>query len=99
MRQVIGLSAALLVALVQLLDPGFELARYQHQLAVGAASFDPLARRLSESTLVDEALEALVDLHLPAVDGRLVGLSVPFPGNLYGALRIGRRMAHEREEG
>lgn len=81
-----------LVALVQLLDPGFELARYQHQLAVGAASFDPLAQRLSASTLVDEALEALVDLHLPDVHGRLVGLSVPFPGNLYGALRIGRRL-------
>ena len=70
------------------IDPGFELARYHHHLALGPTSFEPLAARLAHTTLVDEALDALAD----TLDGDLVGLSVPFPGNLYGALRIGRRL-------
>jgi len=81
-----------LVSLVQVLDPGFGLARYQHHLAIGAASYDPLHQRLQQTTLVDAALDALTDARLPDVAGRVVGLSVPFPGNLYGALRIGRRL-------
>ncbi len=80
-----------LVGLVQVLDPGFALARYQHQLAVGAASFDPLHARLQHTTVVDELLDELVDALLPG-EGHVVGLSVPFPGNLYGALRVGRRV-------
>jgi hypothetical protein len=69
-------------------DPGFELSRYHHHLAAGSAGFDPLAARLSETSLVDRELDALAD----SLDGDLVGISVPFPGNLYGALRIGQRL-------
>jgi len=70
------------------IDPGFELARYQHHLALGPTSFDPLAARLAQTSLVDQLLDDLAD----TVTGDVVGLSVPFPGNLYGALRIGRRL-------
>jgi hypothetical protein len=70
------------------LDPGFGLARYQHHLALGAASFDPLHERLQQTTLVDEALDALCD----TITAPIVGLSVPFPGNVYAALRLGRRL-------
>jgi hypothetical protein len=70
------------------LDPGFELARYHHHLALGPSTFDPLAERLGQTTLVDQMLDELTD----SVAGQVVGLSVPFPGNLYGALRIGRRL-------
>jgi hypothetical protein len=69
-------------------DEGFSLARYHHHLAVGPTSFDPLAVRLARTTLVDARLDALAD----TIEGDVVGLSVPFPGNLYGALRIGRRL-------
>jgi hypothetical protein len=70
------------------LDPGFGLARYQHHLAVGSASFSALSDRLARTTLVDALLDELTD----TLEGDLVGLSVPFPGNLYGALRVGRRL-------
>ncbi|MCB9745360.1 MAG: radical SAM protein [Alphaproteobacteria bacterium] len=70
------------------LDPGFGLTRYQHHLAVSPAPFAPLAERLAETTLLDAWLDALTD----SLEADLVGLSVPFPGNLYGALRIGRRL-------
>ena len=70
------------------LDEGFGLARYQHHLAVGGATFDDLLARLERTTLVDELLDELTD----TLEGDVVGLSVPFPGNLYGALRIARRL-------
>lgn len=70
------------------LDPGFELARYHHHLALGPTTFDPLAARLDQTTLVDTLLDELAD----TLAGDVVGLSVPFPGNLYGALRLGRRL-------
>ncbi len=70
------------------LDPGFGLARYQHHLAVGSASFDAICARLEQTSLVDLLLDELSD----TLEGQVVGLSVPFPGNLYGALRVGRRL-------
>ncbi|MFZ5481963.1 MAG: B12-binding domain-containing radical SAM protein [Myxococcota bacterium] len=69
-------------------DDGFSLARYHHHLAVGPTTFQPLADRLARTTLVDARLDALAD----SIDADVVGLSVPFPGNVYGALRIGRRL-------
>lgn len=69
-------------------DSGFRLANYQHNLAVGPVLFAPLAERLSQRTLIDEWLDELTD----TIDADVVVLSVPFPGTLYGALRIGQRL-------
>ena len=73
------------------IDPHFELARYGEKLAASAPTFEPLAAALDgEPTLVDEALAALtrelVATHRPDV----VGMSAPFPGNVYGAFRMAR---------
>lgn len=73
------------------LDPGFALSHYQRHLATGPVAFAGLAARLESTSLVDEALDALIEA-LPVQAGDLVGVSVPFPGNLYGALRIGRAL-------
>jgi hypothetical protein len=77
-------------------DPGFGLARYHAQIATGQASFDPLAERLARETILDTWIDALADsVEMgPALDraGPLVGISVPFPGNLYAGLRLGRRL-------
>jgi radical SAM superfamily enzyme YgiQ (UPF0313 family) len=72
-------------------DPRFELSRYGEKLASSAARFEPIAGALDgPPTLVDRLLDdlarACVTSHAPDV----VGLTVPFPGNLYGALRIAR---------
>jgi radical SAM superfamily enzyme YgiQ (UPF0313 family) len=72
-------------------DARFELSRYGERLAASAPSFAPLAEALEgPATLVDELLDGitgeLVARHRPD----LLGLSVPFPGNVYGAFRIAR---------
>jgi radical SAM superfamily enzyme YgiQ (UPF0313 family) len=73
------------------IHPDFELSRYGERLAASAPTFDPLRGALEgEPTLVDEMLDELsAELyarHRPDV----VGLTVPFPGNVYGAFRIAR---------
>ncbi|MCX7180634.1 MAG: radical SAM protein, partial [Proteobacteria bacterium] len=70
-------------------DPRFEFVRYAESLAQSQASFDPLARALAAPlNLVDRILRQLtlaaVERHAP----RLVLVSAPFPGNVYGAFRI-----------
>ncbi|MBM4252329.1 MAG: radical SAM protein [Deltaproteobacteria bacterium] len=70
-------------------DEHFTLSRYGEKLAASVPTFDPLAAALTAApTLVDELLrEITVELfqqHKPTV----VGLTVPFPGNVYGGLRI-----------
>jgi radical SAM superfamily enzyme YgiQ (UPF0313 family) len=69
-------------------DEGFGLARYQHHLGVGPCAYDPLHKRLKKTTLIDAMLDELAD----SIQTDLVGISVPFPGTLYGALRIGKRI-------
>jgi radical SAM superfamily enzyme YgiQ (UPF0313 family) len=71
--------------------PDFELSRYGERLAASAPAFDPLRDALEgEPTLIDTMLDEvaaeLYARHRPDV----VGLTVPFPGNLVGALRIAR---------
>ncbi len=71
------------------IDPRFEFVRYAESLAMSQPTFEPLAEALAAppklldrwlATLAQEALAR----HRPAV----VLLSVPFPGSVYGALRI-----------
>lgn len=72
-------------------DPRFQFSRYGEKLAASAPSFDGMLAELNRApTLVDRALDEitneLLDRHQPAA----LGLSVPFAGTVYGALRMGR---------
>ena len=72
------------------IDPHFGLECYAERLASSQPSFDPLYARLKgEQSLIDEMLEELVVVLLDEHRPNLVGLTAPFPGNVYGALRIG----------
>ena len=78
-------------------DPRFELSRYGEKLAASATRFDPLAEALdAPPTLIDRTLDELARACLRAHAPDVVGLTVPFPGNLYGALRIARIVKAER---
>ncbi|HEX7238150.1 MAG TPA: radical SAM protein, partial [Gammaproteobacteria bacterium] len=75
------------------IDPRFELARYGERLAASAPTFEPLEAALrAEPTLVDVALDELAAELLAQHRPDVVGMSVPFPGNVYGAFRMARVM-------
>lgn len=75
------------------IDPRFELSRYADKLAASAPSFDPLYRALNEEfTLVDQFLASITDALITKHQPTLVGITAPFPGNVYGAFRIAQRI-------
>jgi radical SAM superfamily enzyme YgiQ (UPF0313 family) len=77
--------------------PQFALSRYAEHVGTSASSFDVVAEALAEPpSLTDELLLDAVWRHVEAADPNLLGLTVPFPGNLYGALRIGQAVKRRR---
>ncbi|PVY43964.1 B12-binding domain-containing radical SAM protein [Pontibacter virosus] len=69
--------------------PYFAFSRYAEKLALSATSFDPLEESLqTEPNLVDQMLLELLEERLQEVQPDVVGFSIPFPGNLYGGLRL-----------
>jgi len=74
-------------------DARFEFVRYAESLAAAQPSFDPLAQALcAPPNLIDETLEGLALQSVAAHQPQLVLLSVPFPGSVYGALRIAQAL-------
>ncbi len=70
-------------------DERFEFVRYAEQLARSQASFDALAAALAAPrNLIDDTLHTLTLAAIAAHQPTLVLVSVPFPGAMYGALRI-----------
>ncbi|MFZ9872398.1 MAG: B12-binding domain-containing radical SAM protein [Steroidobacteraceae bacterium] len=71
------------------IDSGFEFVRYGEKLAASQSDFGFLERALARPPhLLDRYLEQLTSQVLKTQTPDLVLLSVPFPGALYGALRI-----------
>lgn len=70
-------------------EPDFELDAYAERLSDECATFDGLRARLSQrrgllDRYVDDEAALLAHRHAPDV----IGLSVPFAGTVYGALRM-----------
>ncbi|MGH8442295.1 MAG: radical SAM protein, partial [Nevskiaceae bacterium] len=78
-------------------DSRFEFVRYGESLAQSQASFDPLAQALAApANLIDQTLQRLTREALATHTPRVVLLSVPFPGSVYGAFRIAQAVkAHD----
>jgi radical SAM superfamily enzyme YgiQ (UPF0313 family) len=72
-------------------SPHFGFSRYAEKLALSATSFDTLDEALKQpANLTDQILEELIHTHIRSAQPDIVGFSVPFPGNLYGALRCAK---------
>ena len=80
-------------------DERFEFVRYAERLAAAQPSFAPLAQALAQpANLVDETLAELTLAVLAQHQPQLVLLSVPFPGSVYGALRIAQTIKRHAPE-
>lgn len=77
------------------IDPNFEMSRYGEKLASSEISFQPLFDKMEAGlrhapTLVDIMLNEIVENEMKANPFDVVGLTVPFPGNMIGALQIAK---------
>ncbi len=74
-------------------DPHFGFSRYAERLGRSATHFDELHDALqAPQTLISTLLTELLDAKLQQAQPGVVCLTVPFPGNLYGALTCGQHI-------
>lgn len=69
-------------------DEFFSFTRYAEQIATSASSFDQLEEYLNyEPTLIEDKLFDVLEDQLTKHQPELICFTVPFPGNLFAALR------------
>lgn len=79
--------------IAECIDADFGFSRYAERLGMSANSFDELYAHLQKPcTHLDEVALDLFDTQLKRVQPKLVGISVPFPGNLYSAFRCAQHL-------
>ena len=77
--------------IMECVDPHFGFSRYAERLGRSANSFDELYEALQkEYTYIDKILIKILEDKMATIQPKLVAISVPFPGNLYSAFRIGQ---------
>jgi radical SAM superfamily enzyme YgiQ (UPF0313 family) len=70
------------------IDPEFELDAYASKLSDDPPTFEAIADRLTRTNLIDALIDQIATELCATHDPDVLGLSVPFAGNLYGAVRI-----------
>ncbi len=69
-------------------DDFFAFTKYAEQIATSAGSFDTLYKFLSgDYTIIEKRLLQLLNKKIIKFQPELVGFTIPFPGNLFSALR------------
>jgi len=82
--------------IAQTIDPHFELIRYAESLCQRLPVFDPLQEELEKPlSFIDKLMLELFRQKVTASSPEMLGFSVPFPGNLYGALRCAQFLRKE----
>jgi len=77
--------------IIECIDDNFGFSRYAERLGQSANSFEELYEELQEEiTLIDAITLQILEERLNTIQPKLVCISVPFPGNLYSALRCGQ---------
>ena len=73
------------------ITPYFGFSRYADKLGMSANSFSPIDRALQQSgNIIETMMLELLKAHIEKQQPLVVGLTIPFPGNLYAALKCGQ---------
>lgn len=74
--------------IIETVDENFGFSRYAERLGRSANSFDELYQKLNDKpTYIDQITLRLLEDLIQKTNPKIVGFSVPFPGNLYSAFR------------
>ncbi len=81
------------------IGPQFGFSKYAERIARTAVSFDPIQTALGAPlNFLDDILLQATTEYFKGGSPKLLGLSVPFPGNLYGALKIAQWVKQNHPE-
>ena len=74
--------------ITQNIDVRFELIRYAESLCLRLPEFEPLHAELQKPlSMIDKLMLEVFEKKIIETNPRIVGFSIPFPGNLFSALR------------
>ena len=74
--------------ITQNIDARFELIRYAESLCLRLPEFEPLHAELQKPlSMIDKLMLEVFEKKIIETNPRIVGFSIPFPGNLFSALR------------
>ncbi|MDM1370422.1 B12-binding domain-containing radical SAM protein [Myroides marinus] len=74
--------------IVETVDTNFGFSRYAERLGRSAHTFDEMYEALQQPlTYIDEITIALLQKLIDKTNPKIIGFSVPFPGNLYSSFR------------
>lgn len=77
--------------LVDNIDANFGFSRYAERLGRSANSFDELHQELTQPpTFIDTITLQVLEERIQQINPKIIGFSVPFPGNLYSAFRCAK---------
>ena len=77
--------------IAEALDENFGFTRYAERLGRTATHFDPIEKALlAPNSAISAILIQCLEKNIEIVKPNVVCLTVPFPGNLFGALKIGQ---------
>lgn len=78
------------------IDEFFAFTRYAESIARSASSFDTIDSYLQyEPTLIEEIMLEILDEKIKRHQPKLIAFTVPFPGNLFSALRCAQFIKYE----
>lgn len=81
------------------IDPLFGFSKYAEQMGRMAGSFDEYSEKLaSEPSFIDKIMLEELEKVMSNEPVNLIGISIPFPGNLYSALRCGQYIKKSHPE-
>ena len=85
--------------IVEAIDPHFGFSRYAERLGSSAATFDELEEALNKpASLIDRLLEDLLKAKIELYQPGIIAISVPFPGNVFSALKCGQWIKKQHPE-
>lgn len=77
--------------IIEAITEDFGFSRYAERIAMSATNFSPIEEVLQQpSHILDHWLLEILEEKIQLAQPDLVAMTVPFPGNLYGALKCGK---------
>lgn len=77
--------------ITELIDSDFGFIKYAEKIAMSARSFDAIEQKLhSANTFIDNLYLEIFETFIKTKKPEIVAFTIPFPGNLYSALKCGQ---------
>ncbi len=85
--------------IIETVSPHFGFSRYAESIAMAATSFEPIEESLgTQNTIIEQTLLQVLEKHLSKNKPNAIGFTVPFPGNLFGALLCAKYIKEHHPE-